>query len=145
MKFISTSGDVALGRGAWAGISASSPFSSLPSEFTGQYLGLRFAFYYNPTKGDIEEKKAAPAAKAAPLAPCVTTEVRLIGEVGIAVLPPSPQVVSGAKEQFSGIVTGKVNSGVTWKISGAGCSGSACGSISPDGLYTAPTSIPNPA
>jgi hypothetical protein len=61
------------------------------------------------------------------------------------VLPPSPQVVSGAKEQFSAIVTGKVNSGVTWKISGAGCSGSACGSISPDGLYTAPTSIPNPA
>jgi TonB family protein len=150
MKFISTSGDVALDRGAWAGITASSPFSPLPSEFTGQYLGLRFSFYYNPAKAHVEADKAAtagkaaPDAKAAPPAPCVTTEIRMIGEVGIAVLPPSPQVVSGAREQFSALVTGKVNSGVTWKISGAGCSGPACGSISPDGLYTAPTSIPNP-
>jgi TonB family protein len=53
MKLVSTSGDVALDRGAWGGITASSPFPPLPSEFGGQYLGLRFAFYYNPDKADL--------------------------------------------------------------------------------------------
>jgi TonB family protein len=54
MKLISTSGDVALDRGAWGGITASNPFPPLPNEFGGQYLGLRFAFFYNPDKADLE-------------------------------------------------------------------------------------------
>jgi TonB family protein len=57
MKFISTSGDVALDRGAWAGVTASSPFSSFPSEFAGQYLGLRFAFYYTPPKLTLGKRR----------------------------------------------------------------------------------------
>jgi len=48
------SGDVALDRAAWGGITASAPFQPLPSEFHGQYLGLRFHFYYNPGKGDLD-------------------------------------------------------------------------------------------
>ena len=54
MKLVSTSGDVALDRGAWGGITASNPFPPLPSEFGGQYLGLRFTFYYNPDKSDLQ-------------------------------------------------------------------------------------------
>jgi TonB family protein len=54
MKLISTSGDVALDRGAWGGITASNPFPPLPNEFGGQYLGLRFAFFYNPDKADLQ-------------------------------------------------------------------------------------------
>jgi TonB family protein len=54
MKLISTSGDVALDRGAWGGITASNPFPPLPNEFAGQYLGLRFAFYYNPDSNDLQ-------------------------------------------------------------------------------------------
>jgi TonB family protein len=37
MTLSSTSGDVALERAAWAGITASDPFAPLPNEFTGQY------------------------------------------------------------------------------------------------------------
>ncbi len=48
------SGDVALDRAAWGGITASTPFAPLPSEFHGPYLALRFRFYYNPGKGEIE-------------------------------------------------------------------------------------------
>jgi TonB family protein len=48
------SGDVALDRAAWGGITASVPFAPLPNEFHGPYLALRFHFYYNPGKGDIE-------------------------------------------------------------------------------------------
>ncbi|HME34560.1 MAG TPA: TonB family protein [Candidatus Sulfotelmatobacter sp.] len=54
MRLIATSGDVALDRAAWAGISASNPFPPLPGEFTGPYLALRFRFYYNPDKGELE-------------------------------------------------------------------------------------------
>jgi TonB family protein len=50
MKLIATSGDTALDRAAWGGITASDPFPPLPTEFGGQYLALRFRFYYNPDK-----------------------------------------------------------------------------------------------
>lgn len=48
------SGDVALDRAAWGGITASAPFAPLPSQFHGPYLALRFHFYYNPGKGDLD-------------------------------------------------------------------------------------------
>jgi TonB family protein len=55
MKLVATSGDVALDRAAWAGITASDPFPPLPTEFGGQYLALRFIFFYNPSKEDLEQ------------------------------------------------------------------------------------------
>ena len=54
MKLIATSGDVALDRPAWGSITNSNPFPPLPSEFNGPYLALRFRFYYNPDKGELE-------------------------------------------------------------------------------------------
>ena len=54
MRLVATSNDVALDRAAWAGISASNPFPPLPTEFTGPYLALRFRFYYNPDKADLQ-------------------------------------------------------------------------------------------
>jgi len=54
MKLVATSGDVPLDRAAWAGIVGSDPFPALPSDFGGQYLALRFRFYYNPTKEELE-------------------------------------------------------------------------------------------
>ena len=54
MKIVGPSGDISLDRAAWGGITASLPFAPLPNEFRGPYLGLRFHFYYNPGKGDIE-------------------------------------------------------------------------------------------
>ena len=49
-----SSGDAALDRAAWGGITASNPFPPLPSEFGGQYLALRFHFYYNPDRADLQ-------------------------------------------------------------------------------------------
>jgi TonB family protein len=54
MKLVTPSGDVPLDRAAWAGITASDPFPTLPAEFGGQYLALRFRFFYNPTKEELE-------------------------------------------------------------------------------------------
>jgi outer membrane biosynthesis protein TonB len=53
MRLIGESGDIALDRAAWGGISASNPFSPLPSEFHGPYLALRFYFFYNPSRGEM--------------------------------------------------------------------------------------------
>jgi TonB family protein len=54
MKLVTSSGDVPLDRAAWAGITASDPFPPLPTEFGGEYLALRFIFFYNPSKEDLE-------------------------------------------------------------------------------------------
>jgi TonB family protein len=54
MRLVASSGDVALDRPAWGSITASNPFPPLPTEFTGPYLALRFRFYYNPDKADLQ-------------------------------------------------------------------------------------------
>jgi TonB family protein len=54
MRLNEASGDVALDRAAWGGITASNPFPPLPKEFTGPYLALRFRFYYNPNRGEMK-------------------------------------------------------------------------------------------
>jgi TonB family protein len=46
------SGDVSLDRAAWGGITGASPFPTLPKEFKGPYLELRFYFLYNIKPGD---------------------------------------------------------------------------------------------
>ena len=53
LSLTGSSGDVSLDRAAYGGISASNPFPPLPTEFRGQYLALRFHFYYNPDENDL--------------------------------------------------------------------------------------------
>jgi hypothetical protein len=66
--------------------------------------------------------------------------------VSVQVSPTSAQVNVGGQQQFSATVSGSTNSAVTWSVAGTGCSGTACGTISTSGLYTAPSSVPsNPA
>ena len=54
LRIIGPSGDIALDRAAYGGITASNPFQPLPGEFKGEYLALRFHFYYNPQRGDLQ-------------------------------------------------------------------------------------------
>ena len=54
MRLVGPSGDVALDRAAWGGITGSNPFPPLPGEFRGDNLALRFRFYYNPGKNDLQ-------------------------------------------------------------------------------------------
>jgi TonB family protein len=49
-----TSGDSELDDAAWQGIKGADPFLPLPGQFTGQFLALRFNFYYNPARSDLE-------------------------------------------------------------------------------------------
>ena len=54
MHLTTSSGDIPLDRAAWGGIVASNPFPPLPTDFSGPYLALRFRFFYNPTKEELE-------------------------------------------------------------------------------------------
>jgi TonB family protein len=139
--YIDSSGDAALDRAAYAGVTGSSPLPSLPSDFSCKSLALRISFHYNPTPGTVQESKAGADS----LIPCVTTRIRDVALLRITVSPDSAQVVTGGRQQFSAVVAGDPNSTVHWQVSGSGCLESRCGFISPGGLYTAPSSIPNPA
>jgi TonB family protein len=54
MRLVGQSGDVSLDRAAWGGITASNPFPPLPSEYKSQYFALRFHFYYNPDRHELQ-------------------------------------------------------------------------------------------
>ena len=54
MTLHTSSGDVALDRPAWGSITDSNPFPPLPKEFPGQYLGLRFYYFYNLEISDMK-------------------------------------------------------------------------------------------
>jgi TonB family protein len=56
LRYVDGSGDVALDRAAYGGITSSTPFPPLPNEFGGQYLGLRFTFLYNPDRDSADLK-----------------------------------------------------------------------------------------
>jgi hypothetical protein len=62
-----------------------------------------------------------------------------VNPISLVVSPPTPSVDQGATVQFSAIVAGTVNHAVTWSIQ----EGSTGGSISQNGLYTAPTTEMN--
>src|SRR5581483_4462683 len=54
MRLLAPSGNVTMDRAAWSGITGSNPFPPLPTEFKGDYLGLRFFFYYNPDRNELQ-------------------------------------------------------------------------------------------
>lgn len=51
MQLYGPSGDVALDRAAWGGITGASPYPPLPKQFHGKYLALQFNFLYNEGQG----------------------------------------------------------------------------------------------
>ena len=56
----------------------------------------------------------------------------------------STSVATGATQQLNASVAGTSNTAVTWKVQGAGCSATACGTIGSAGLYAAPLAVPSP-
>jgi TonB family protein len=52
MQLYGPSGDVALDRAAWGGITGATPYPPLPKQFKGKFLELQFNFLYNETPGN---------------------------------------------------------------------------------------------
>jgi len=116
IKIHKSSGEEALDHAALGSITASNPFPPLPSEFTGERIGVRFHYFYNVQP-----------------------------EASFTITPSfDVRVPVGSALQFS--VSGEeAGAGpVRWSVSGLGCSKSTCGKISEAGFYTAPSQIPVP-
>jgi hypothetical protein len=73
--------------------------------------------------------------------------------ITIAVAPTSASVTTNGVQNFTATLTNDTsNQGATWALTGAGCSGATCGTLSTAGsasgtpiTYTAPNSAPSPA
>jgi hypothetical protein len=65
--------------------------------------------------------------------------------VTVVVAPKTQSVAVATTQQFTVTVAGSFNMAVAWSIGGTNCSTQDCGSVSAAGLYTAPTTLPNPA
>jgi len=63
---------------------------------------------------------------------------------GLSMNPSGARLVTGEKEQFYISTAGELSQSGTWSVTGVGCTGDACGTISPEGLYTAPSALPDP-
>lgn len=66
-------------------------------------------------------------------------------DYSVTISPTSASVAEGDARQFSATVANPTNNGVTWGLYGSGCAGATCGTVSSSGLYTAPSTTPNPA
>lgn len=85
------------------------------------------------------------ATAAADLSVSASATVTVIQPVVVTVSPTSAIVAVGTTQTFDVSVTGTTNKAVTWSVSGSGCSGNSCGTVSTAGVYTAPASLPSPA
>ena len=70
--------------------------------------------------------------------------------ISVTVSPTAPSVVTGATQSFTATLQNdSQNKGVNWSLSGAGCSGTACGTLSnvttTTVTYNAPATVPSPA
>jgi TonB family protein len=117
MKIDTPSGDWHLDRAAWASVIGSSPLPPLPKEFPGREVGMRFYYFYN----------LRPDGARIYITPCVNVRVPV-----------------GSTLQFSVPIGGVEHAAVTWSVWGSGCVKANCGTISENGLYTAPADIPEP-
>jgi hypothetical protein len=93
----------------------------------------------NPSIVNVTATSVADTTKSS------TSTVIINQQIGVSVSPATAQLGIGASEQFTAKVTGTTVTGVTWSVTGTGCSGVACGTITPSGVYTAPETVPTPA
>ena len=64
-------------------------------------------------------------------------------EIRTTISPTQATVQAGLSEQFSAVVKGTTNTGVTWLVNGAAGGNSTVGTIGSSGLYTAPQVAPS--
>lgn len=93
----------------------------------------------SPASINVVATSIADASKTA------SANVTIVPVVVVTVTPANTSVVTGASQQLNASVVGTSNAAVTWTVQGAGCSASACGTVSGAGLYIAPSAVPSPS
>jgi len=119
-----------------AGCSGSSCGSLSTSGLSAVYAAPSLA--PSPAGVSVVATSVADPTKSASAKPTI------VPSVFVSVTPATVSVPPGTAQQFSATVTGTSNTAVAWGVSGAGCSGAACGTIDSSGRYTAPATVPSP-
>ena len=88
--------------------------------------------------------RAIIAAMAALLAACAADQTTPAEPISVSLDPNTIIVCTTQSVQFTATVRNSTNDEVYWSLSGTGCSGTTCGTISTTGLYTAPETVPDP-
>jgi len=65
--------------------------------------------------------------------------------IAVTVFPSVTSVVVGQTATFNATVTGTTNTAVNWEVAGVVGGNSTVGTITTGGMYTAPSSLPNPS
>jgi uncharacterized repeat protein (TIGR03803 family) len=68
-----------------------------------------------------------------------------LNPVVVTVIPPTAQVVVKGLQQFNATVANISNTAVTWSVNGVIGGNATAGTVSTNGLYAAPATIPTPA
>jgi hypothetical protein len=104
----------------------------------------------NPAGVTLTATSVADGTKSAAAAITVTPAPTIA--VSVAPATASVQASGGTNSFVATVQNDAQNKGVTWSLSGAGCSGAACGTLSAASsasgaaiTYTAPASVPSPA
>ncbi len=64
--------------------------------------------------------------------------------VGIVISPTHASVTAGSTQFFFATITGTTNTVVTWQVNGVTGGNATFGTISASGIFTAPSTVPNP-
>jgi len=97
--------------------------------------------YTAPTSLSSTESVIITATSQATPSSTGSVTVQLIPVIAVTITQFNPQMAVGTSQQFYATVTGTFSTSVKWSVSGAGCAGSTCGTITSSGFYTAPASV----
>ncbi|MGA9462448.1 MAG: SBBP repeat-containing protein [Terracidiphilus sp.] len=75
----------------------------------------------------------------------VSAIVTINNPIQVTITSPAPpqfaiEAMAGSTQQITAQVTGTTDTAVLWSLTGTGCNGAPCGTLSATGLYTAPAS-----
>jgi hypothetical protein len=65
-------------------------------------------------------------------------------EITVSVTPTAANLRAGATQPFTATIAGTTNKSVAWSVNGIVTGSAATGTISSNGVYTAPATVPNP-
>ncbi|MCK4411946.1 MAG: Ig-like domain-containing protein [Candidatus Eisenbacteria sp.] len=94
----------------------------------------------DPATATVRATSVADPARSA-TATVTLSDPEIPPPVTVSVQPEQATLALGETQQFSAQVTGTTNTTVTWSVDG----GAVAGSITADGLFTAPATLPAPA
>jgi probable HAF family extracellular repeat protein len=121
------------------------------ANFNGQALATTFIDPNDLTaivpSSDLVSGGTFPVTVTNPGNPSVTSKpvIFTVSAVIVTVAPPSASVPVGKTQQFTATVQGTTNTAVSWSVNGTPGGNSTVGTITSEGLYTAPTTVPTPA